>query len=85
MALSIKMPEADRLARRLAETTGETITVAVLVALRERLERKERRRQNKAALLEEIRAISHHCASLPVLDTRSEDEILGYDENGIPA
>jgi antitoxin VapB len=85
MALSIKMPEADRLARRLAETTGETITVAVLLAIRERLEREERRRQNKAALLEEIRAISHHCASLPVLDTRSEDEILGYDENGIPA
>jgi antitoxin VapB len=85
MALSIKMPEADRLARRLADTTGETITVAVLVAIRERLEREERRRLNKAALLEEIRAISHHCASLPVLDTRSEDEILGYDENGIPA
>ncbi len=85
MALSIKMPEADRLARRLADTTGETITVAVLLAIRERLEREERRRLNKAALLEEIRAISHHCASLPVLDTRSEDEILGYDENGIPA
>jgi antitoxin VapB len=85
MALSIKMPEADRLARRLADTTGETITVAVLLAIRERLEREERRRLNKAALLEEIRAISHHCASLPVQDTRSEDEILGYDENGIPA
>lgn len=85
MPLSIKMPEADRLARRLAATTGETITVAVLVALRERLEREERKRLNKAALLEEIRAISHHCASLPVLDMRSEDEILGYDENGIPA
>jgi antitoxin VapB len=85
MALSIKMPEADRLARRLAETTGETITVAVLLAIRERLEREERKRLNKAALLEEIRTISHHCASLPVLDTRSEDEILGYDENGIPA
>jgi antitoxin VapB len=79
------MPEADRLARRLAAATGETITIAVLVALRERLERVERKRLSKAALLEEIRAISHHCASLPVLDSRSEDEILGYDENGIPA
>jgi antitoxin VapB len=85
MPLSIKMPEADRLARRLAETTGETISLAVLLAIRERLERVERKRLNKSALLEEIRAISHHCASLPVLDTRSDDEILGYDENGIPA
>lgn len=85
MPLSIKMPEADRLARRLAATTGETITLAVFVAIRERLEREERKRPNKTALLEEIRAISHHCASLPVLDTRSEDEILGYDEHGIPS
>jgi antitoxin VapB len=85
MALSIKMPEADRLARRLADTTGETITVAVLLAIRERLEREEHRRRDKAALLEEVRAISHHCASLPVLDTRTEDEIMGWDENGLPS
>jgi antitoxin VapB len=85
MALSIKMPEADRLARRLADTTGETITVAVLLAIRERLEREERKRRDKASLLEEVRAISHHCASLPVLDTRTEDEIMGWDENGLPS
>ena len=85
MPLSIKMPEADRLARRLAETTGETISLAVLLAIRERLERVERKRLNKSALLEEIRAISHHCASLPVLDTRTEDEIMGWDENGLPS
>jgi antitoxin VapB len=85
MALSIKSPEADRLARQLAAATGETITIAITVALRQRLNLVERKGLSKAALLEEIRAISHHCASLPVLDTRSEDEILGYDENGIPA
>ncbi|MGA2166866.1 MAG: type II toxin-antitoxin system VapB family antitoxin [Terracidiphilus sp.] len=85
MPISIKAPEADRLARQLAATTGETITVAVIVAMRERLAREERKRQNTDALLEEVRAISHHCASLPVLDTRTDDEILGYDENGIPS
>ena len=84
MALSIKAPEADRLARQLAATTGESMTDAVIVAMRERLEREERKRQDKAALIEEIRAISHHCASLPVLDTRSDDEIMGWDENGLP-
>jgi antitoxin VapB len=85
LAISIKSPETDRLARQLAAATGETITVAITIAMRQRLDLVERKRRNKAALLEEIRAISHHCASLPVLDTRSEDEILGYDENGIPA
>jgi antitoxin VapB len=85
MPISIKTPEADRLARQLAATTGETITVAVIIAMRERLAREERKRQNTDALLEEVRAISHHCASLPVLDTRTDDEILGYDENGIPS
>jgi antitoxin VapB len=85
MAISIKSLEADRLARQLATTTGESITVAVIVAMRERLDREERRLRNKDALLEEIRAISHHCASLPVLDTRTDDEIMGWDENGLPS
>jgi antitoxin VapB len=85
MPLSIKAPEADRLARQLAATTGETITEAVIVAMRERLGREERKRENKAALLAEIRSIADHCASLPTLDTRTDDEILGYDENGIPS
>jgi antitoxin VapB len=84
MALSIKAPEADRLARQLAATTGETMTDAVIVAIRERLEREARKRQDKTALIEEIRSISHHCASLPVLDTRTDDEIMGWDENGLP-
>ena len=84
MPLSIKMPEADRLARRLAETTGETISLAVLLAIRERLERVERKREEKQALIADLMAIAHHCASLPVLDTRTEDEIMGWDENGLP-
>lgn len=85
MPLSIKAPEADRLARELADTTGETITDAVIVAMRERLAREKRKREDKAALLADIRAIADHCASLPVLDTRSEDEIMGWDENGLPS
>ena len=84
MALSIKSPEADELARELAAATGETITDAVVGALRERLARERRRSENRDLLLADVRAIADHCALLPVLDTRSEDEILGYDENGIP-
>ncbi|MGD0902382.1 MAG: type II toxin-antitoxin system VapB family antitoxin [Terracidiphilus sp.] len=84
MALSIKAPEADRLARQLAAATGETITVAVIVSMRERLAREERKRRFGRSLASELMAIGRHCASLPVLDPRSSDEILGYDENGLP-
>ncbi|WP_420238818.1 type II toxin-antitoxin system VapB family antitoxin [Telmatobacter bradus] len=85
MALSIKSAEAEQKVRALAALTGESITLAVLSAVEEKLGRERRKRQNRQLLLEEIRAISHRCAALPTLDKRSEDEILGYDENGIPA
>jgi antitoxin VapB len=85
LALSIKAPEADRLARQLAATTGESMTDAVIVAMRERLEREQRKRESKQQLLADIMAIAEHCASLPVLDTRTDDEIMGWDENGLPS
>jgi antitoxin VapB len=85
MALSIKMPEVDRLARHLAKTTGETITIAVLLALRERLEREERKKEGKRQLIADLMAIADHCASLPVLNNLTEDEIMGWDENGLPS
>ncbi len=83
MALSIKHPEADRLARQLAARTGESLTDAVLNALRERLKR-EQSKSEAAQILDELRAIRERMARYPVLDDRSPDEILGYDEHGIP-
>ena len=83
MALSIKNPEADRLARELAAATGESLTEAVLKALRERL-RHQQGRARTPRLREELRAIRERCARLPVLDPRSAEEILGYDERGLP-
>jgi antitoxin VapB len=83
MPLSIKHPEADRLARELAATTGETLTDAIINALRERL-RRERGRTRGPRLREELRAIRERCAALPVLDPRDPDAILGYDEHGVP-
>jgi len=85
MPLSIKAPEADRLARQLAAATGETITEAVIVAMRERLDRQKRKQEATQILISDLMAIADHSASLPILDTRSDDEILGYDENGIPS
>jgi antitoxin VapB len=82
MALSIKDHETDRLARRLSALTGESITVAVRNAVRERIEREERTRGK--ASVEELLAIARRIASAPDRDTRSPDEILGYDERGLP-
>ncbi len=84
MPLSIKDPEADRLARAVAQRTGETITQAVIKALRERLAREERKQQDIEAVVEDAMEIARHCALLPLLDQRSLDEILGYDRNGLP-
>ena len=83
MPLSIKHPEADRLARELAACTGESLTEAVIKALSERL-RREKGRVRRTGLSEELRLIGERCASLPVLDPRTPHEILGYDESGLP-
>lgn len=82
--LNIKDAEADRLVRELARTTGETITQAVAVAVRERLERIRGRGADRG-LATELDEIALRAAALPILDRRSEDEILGYDESGLPA
>jgi antitoxin VapB len=82
MALSIKDPEADRLAREVAKATGETLTAAVVQSLRERLARVRRPRGGR--LSEQLLAIGRRCAELPIQDRRSADDIVGYDEHGLP-
>jgi antitoxin VapB len=71
------------LAAELARQTGETKTEAVIRALRDRLAR-VRRGRSRRRLADELEEIAEHCASLPVLDSRPADEILGYDEHGLP-
>jgi antitoxin VapB len=83
MALIIEDPEVDRLARELAATTGESLTKVVLQALRERLIR-EQGRTRVLHVRDALRAIRERCAKLPVLDTRRPEEILGYDDLGVP-
>ncbi len=83
MPLSIKDPETERLARELAQRTGETITIATRKALQERLRRVGGTRE-KAVLLEDLAAIRLRCSELGVLDRRNADDIIGYDERGVP-
>jgi antitoxin VapB len=84
MALNIKDEGADRLARELAAETGESITTAVSIAVRERLERlrgavpRERRRAELSHIVRRSRARQ-------VRDQRSPEEILGYGPDGVPS
>ena len=84
MSLNIKNEEACMLARDLAWLTGETITEAITVALRQRLER-ERHRRGSQTLARELHAIGQRCANLlgPGPSAVEHGELL-YDEWGLP-
>lgn len=83
MPLNIRNAQAEELATLLAKLTGETKTDAVIQALKERLERL-RRARSRRGLAEDLDEIALHCAALPVRDHRGADEIMGYDEHGLP-
>jgi antitoxin VapB len=80
MVLSIKSERADQLARDLAELTGESITDAVVAALEARLDA-ERRRRRAPSLVDVVDRFRR----LPALDGREPDDIIGYDEHGLPS
>lgn len=82
MAFSIKNPETDRIARQLAAVTGESLTETVDRALRERYSRHTAPTGRGAG--SELGRLARLLARQPVLDARSSDEILGYDEIGLP-
>ena len=82
MALSIKSSEAEALVRRISALTGEGLTTAITIALRERLERLEHNQTR--SLADQLDEIASRCAALPDLDTRTAEEIIGYDEHGVP-
>ncbi len=82
MALSIKSEEADRIARELASVTGESLTDAVTIALRERLARE--RAAGTDAVVRRIVRLADEVQALPMIDARRPEEILGYDEQGLP-
>ena len=85
MALSIKDPEVDRMARKLARERQTTMTSAIKLALGNELNRGERfspeeRARRTAAIIE----IQQQIALQGIDWSMTEDEILGYDENGLP-
>jgi antitoxin VapB len=66
-----------------ADSTGESLTAAVQKSLEERWERLKRPRKARV-VTGQIEDLLRRVDSLPILDSRSEDEILGFGEDGIP-
>jgi antitoxin VapB len=84
MSLNIKNKEAHRLAEELAKLTGETLTAAVTIAVRERLGRVRRQRRS-VSLADRLLAIGRDCAAHLKKPFRSaEHGDLLYDETGLP-
>jgi antitoxin VapB len=85
MAILIKDQEADQLIRTLAERTGESITDAVKMAVRERLQRVPLNEDEIAARKRKLTELYAYFDSLPTKDDYlTNEEIIGYDENGLP-
>jgi antitoxin VapB len=83
MPLNIKDPVTERFVRELAALAGESVTTAVRRAAEERLQRLQRQKSVRS-LAAEILEIGRRCAAHPDLDTRTSEQILGYDEDGLP-
>ena len=83
MALSIKNEDTERLARQVARETGESLAAAIQKALQERWERLKAKRRSHV-LTGQVEEMLRRVDALPTLDSRPEDEILGYDEHGMP-
>ena len=80
----LRDPEVERLSRKAARRrTGEAVADGDIGAVEEHL-RRTGSRDGPGRLADDLNAIALRCAALPQLDDRSEDEILGYDEWGIP-
>ena len=80
--LNIKNQHAYDLASQLAELKGESLTEAVVKSLQERLDREWLK--PKDDIVQRLLAIGERLASAPTYDDRTPDEIIGYDEYGVP-
>lgn len=84
MPLIVDSREVERMAEELTTFTGETVMEAVANALKERLSSERRKRHRTAGLAVQMVQIGRECSALPLLDTRTSDAIMGYNEEGVP-
>lgn len=86
MFLNIKDEMAYNFAKKISRHTGQSLTGVVREALAEKLERVEKAQaKNRADHAAELNRLALHCAGLlNPTDKRTADEIIGYDERGMP-
>lgn len=85
MGVFIKKPGAEAKIRELAERTGESITDAVERAVEERLTRLEPRKKKGRIDRKKLAELLAYFDSLPKINEHlTDEEIIGYDENGLP-
>ena len=84
MGIFIKKPDAEAKIRELAERTGESLTDAVERAVEEKLQRLGPKKKKGRIDRKKLAELLAYFGSLPVDDPRSADEIIGYDEHGLP-
>ncbi len=82
MALSIRNPYAEQLARQVASLTRENITQTIIKALEIRLQNLKGQK-TIPDIEQQILTISQRCSALPDKDSRTDNEILNYNENGV--
>jgi len=85
MGIIVKNRDTEKKIRKLAARTGESLTMAIDQAVEERLQRlgpqKRKRRVNRKRLAE----LLAYFDSLPKINEHlTDEEIIGYDENGLP-
>ena len=83
MAISIRNPKVEIIAREIAETCNITMTQAIIEALEEKRKNLELANLPVSFNLDKILKLSDECSLLPDMDKRTSDEILGYTEEGI--
>jgi antitoxin VapB len=83
MPLSIKNDATERLARQVASATGESLTEAIHKALEGRWQ--QLKAQHRSRILHgQLEDLLQRVDAMPTLDSRPADEILGYDQHGMP-
>ncbi len=84
MAIYIRDAATEKSVRELAACTGEGVTAAIRKAVEERLQR-VRQGSGAGSLADDLMAIGAHCAALPDYNPQAADELLGFDEHGLPS
>ncbi len=82
--LNIKDKETHALATQLARLSHQTMSQAVKEALQDKLAQLDSQGKDRYRLVARVKELAAAASASPTLDRRTPDEIIGYDEIGVP-